>query len=275
MTIFDFDDYKKFVAFRIKDRPAGGRGAFKAMAEAMNVPRSTLSQVFHGHRDLTFEQAIDLAGFFELASLETEFFMALVERSRAGHARLKAFAERKIEALRERSRSLAGRVPSKAVVNEKARATFYSEWYYSAVRLACNLPGLHTAPAIAAYLGLPLPRTRQVLDFLLKTGLCVKERNGFRMGPSSTHIPNEDPLVFRHHQNWRQCALRRMQEYPYLEDDEYCVTIPCSIDKPAMAEIRKALFDVVVKAGQIVDAAKKEEHLACLTLDLLRLRAKA
>jgi transcriptional regulator with XRE-family HTH domain len=95
MTIFEFDDYKKFVDSRIKDYPSGGRGVFKLMAEAMKVPRSTLSQVFNGERDLTFEQAIDLAGFLELSSLETDFFMALVERSRAGNPRLRSFAELK------------------------------------------------------------------------------------------------------------------------------------------------------------------------------------
>src|SRR5262249_29509854 len=163
-------------------------------------------------------QAIDLAGFLELPSLETDFFMALVERSRAGNARLRAFAERKIENLRQKSKTMIGRIPPKAVVNEKVKATFYSEWYYSAVRLVCALPGLQTVPEIAAHLGLPLNRTKQVMDFLVHSGLCVQEKNGYKMGPSSTHIGSDDPLVFRHHQNWRQAAMRRMQEYPYLED---------------------------------------------------------
>ena len=109
MTIFEYDDYKKFVDHRIKDFPSGGRGVFKSMAEAMKVPRSTLSQVFNGDRDLTFEQAIDLTSFLELSPLETDFFMALVERSRAGNMRLKAFAERKIEGLRQKSKTLADR----------------------------------------------------------------------------------------------------------------------------------------------------------------------
>ena len=64
-----------------------------------------------------------------------------------------------------------------------------------------------------------------------------------------------------------------MQEYPYLEDDEYSVTIPCTVDPDAMAAVRKVLFEAMLKIGAIVDASK-EEHLAFITLDLMRIRGK-
>lgn len=273
MTIFEFDDYKKFVDARIKDYPSGGRGVFKLMAEAMKVPRSTLSQVFNGERDLTFEQAIDLAGFLELSSLETDFFMALVERSRAGNPRLKAFAERKIDNLRQKSKTLSGRIPKKAIVTEKEKAVFYSEWYFSAIRMMSNVPDYDTIPALAAHLGLPLGRVKQVMEFLVSCGLCVQEKNGYKMGPSSTHIGAEDPLVFRHHQNWRQQSIKRFVEYPYLEDDELALSMPCTISPEAMAQIRKSLMDSILKITEQVDASK-EEHLAFLNIDLLRIKGK-
>ncbi len=273
MTIFEFDDYKKFVDARIKDYPSGGRGVFKLMAEAMKVPRSTLSQVFNGERDLTFEQAIDLAGFLELSSLETDFFMALVERSRAGNPRLRAFAERKIENLRQKSRTLSGRIPKKAVVTDKEKAVFYSEWYFSAIRMLCNIPEHDTIPALAAHLGLPIGRVKQVMEFLSSCGLVVQEKNGYKMGPSTTHIGSEDPLVFRHHQNWRQLAVKRFVEYPYLEDDEFSVTIPCTTCPETMALIRKSLMDSALRITELIDASK-EEHLAFINIDLLRIKGK-
>jgi len=273
MTIFDFDDYKRFVDGRIRDYPSGGRGVFKLMAEAMKVPRSTLSQVFNGERDLTFEQAIDLTGFFELSTLETEFFMALVERSRAGNPRLRSFSEKKIDTLRQKSKTLAGRIPKKAVVTDKEKSVFYSEWYFSAIRLMCNIPEFESIPALSAHLGLPLGRTKQVVEFLVSCGLCVEEKDGFKMGPSTTHIGSDDPLVFRHHQNWRQQAIRRFVEYPYLEDDELCVTIPCTTSPETMAKLRKSLMDAVLKITEQIDASK-EEHLAFVNIDLLRIKGK-
>jgi uncharacterized protein (TIGR02147 family) len=273
MTIFEFDDYKKFVEARIRDYPSGGRGVFKLMAEAMKVPRSTLSQVFNGERDLTFEQAIDLAGFLELNVLETEFFMALVERSRAGNARLRSFSEKKIDAIRQKSKTLAGRIPKKAVVTDKEKSVFYSEWYYSAIRLLCALPQLDTIPALAAHLGLPIGRTKQVMEFLVSCGLCVQEKDSYKMGPSTTHIGSDDPLVFRHHQNWRQQAARRFMEYPYLEDDELCVTIPCTTSPETMTKLRKLLMEAVLKITEQIDTSK-EEHLAFVNIDLLRIKGK-
>jgi len=273
MTIFEYDDYKKFVDARIRDYPSGGRGVFKLMAEAMKVPRSTLSQVFNGERDLTFEQAIDLAGFLQLTTLETEFFMALVERSRSGNARLKAFSEKKIDTLRQKSKTLAGRIPKKAIVTDKEKSVFYSEWYYSAIRMMCNVPEFDTIPALSATLGLPLGRTKQVVEFLVSCGLCVQEKNGYKMGPSTTHIGSDDPLVFRHHQNWRQQAIRRFTEYPYLDDDELCVTIPCTTAPETMAKLRKSLMDAILKITEQIDASK-EEHLAFVNIDLLRIKGK-
>ncbi len=273
MTIFEYDEYKKYVDARIRDYPSGGRGVFKLMAEAMKVPRSTLSQVFNGERDLTFEQAIDLAGFLELTTLETEFFMALVERSRSGNARLKAFSEKKIDTLRQKSKTLAGRIPKKAVVTDKEKSVFYSEWYFCAIRMMCNVPEFETIPALAAHLGLPLGRTKQVVEFLVSCGLCVQDKSGYKMGPSTTHIGSDDPLVFRHHQNWRQQAIKRFTDYPYLEDDELCATIPCTISVETMAKIRRSLMEAIIKVTEQIDTSK-EEHLAFVNIDLLRIKGK-
>jgi hypothetical protein len=96
MSVFEFDNYRKFVRHAISTTPALGRGSVKKMATALRVHPSLISQVLSGSKDFTSEQANDIASFLNLNELETEYFLCLVDIERAGTSRLKTFLQNKL-----------------------------------------------------------------------------------------------------------------------------------------------------------------------------------
>lgn len=99
MKIFEFQNYKAFIRSMITNHPDLGHGSIKKMAAALRVHPSLISQVLNGIKDLTSEQANDIAGFFCLSELETEYFLCLVDIERAGTTRLKVFHQSRLRRL--------------------------------------------------------------------------------------------------------------------------------------------------------------------------------
>jgi len=267
-SVFDFDDYKVFVRDVIVQRPHRGRGQYRLMAKHMRVHSTLLSHVFRGAKDLTEEQACSLAAFLELSDLDADYLLALVARNRAGTTDLKSAIERRMLALRERHQQIEHRVPGARTLSETERATFYSHWYYSGVRLAAALPGMPDAEAIAQRLELPVPLVRSALAFLLEAGLlATDEPGGYRLSAKRTHLGPSSPFAAAHHRNWRLEAIRR---HSAMSARDFAFTSPITLSRADATKIRALLVDAVARVAEIVEPSSCE-CLVMLNIDWLEL----
>jgi len=266
MVVFDFTKYKEFVVARIQEMPKRGHGQFRKIAAHLSTNSVTISQIFNGDRHLTAEQAVELAEFFGLSSLESEYFVALVERERAGTQKLKKFIDARLALIKDKAQDLKSRLKHDGVLPEEAKAIFYSDWFYSGIRLLTSIEGFDNPDAIAAYFGLSLAKTNKVLEFLTSRGLCVSENGKLKMGPSSTHLEASSPLISRLHTNWR---LKAIEKFPSLTSQELCLSMPCSMSESAFKEIRKDLVDCIERITKVIDSSPSD-HLACVNIDFFK-----
>ncbi len=100
MRVYEAADYKEFlgakiIAYRMV------KGYKSRIAKAAGFSPSFLSQVIHGHVELTPEHAIRLAHFWELDEYETDYFMMLVDHSRAGSVILRDRIASKMQSFKE------------------------------------------------------------------------------------------------------------------------------------------------------------------------------
>lgn len=263
MDIFNYDDYKHYVRDRVVQMPSGGRGEWTKLAQALRIHSTRMSHIFKGSEHLTLEQGFELTRILGLRTAESDFFMDLLQFAKAGTADLKKYYEKKLKDSLVRSQELKTRLPSDRILKDQERAIFYSNWYYSAIRLSTSLPGDHTVDSIARKFSLPKGLVSEVVHFLLATGLCVEKNGKLSMGPSATHLESTSPLISRLHSNWR---LKAIEGYLNLGDHGLAYTGPMSIRSRDAAEIRK----ILVKA--IEDAARYSEidpadSLYCLNVD--------
>lgn len=267
VSVFDFDDYKQFVRQFVGELPHRGRGQYRAMAKHMRVHTTLLSHVFRGTKDLTAEQGCALAAFLGLAELDADYLLALIESSRAGTLDLKNAINRRLTQLRERRSQLEHRIPGARNLSREERATFYSQWYYSAVRLASSLPGMVDAAAIAQRLRLPVDLVRDALGFLLASNLIKQNGDGFELVAKRTHLGASSALASTHHRNWRAVAMNR---YERMSSRDFAFTSPVTLSQKDAARVRELLVGVVSAVTEVVGPSPGES-LCLLNIDWLEL----
>ncbi|HLE01366.1 MAG TPA: TIGR02147 family protein [Bdellovibrionota bacterium] len=265
--LFDYSDYRKYVRDRIKGLPKGGHGQYRRIAHELKMHTTHVSQVFSGRKHLSAEQGTKLASFLALSELETLYFLTLLEFDRAGTQDLKGVKRRMLNEIRDRAKRLSTRLPHDKQLTETEQGVFYSDWVYSAARLATSLPGMKTADAISTELGLPRAKVAKIIEFLLQSGLCVRSSDGLEMGPKRIHVSAESPFVVQHHRNWRLLTGTRANR---VTSDELMFTGPMTLSSTDFGEVRKELVRSIETVLKRVNTSKPK-HLACLNIDWLKL----
>ncbi len=262
MNVFEYRSYKRCVNDWISEQKGGGHGQLRRLAIHLGVNSVVMSQVFRGDRELSLEQALGVAAYIGFTEMERDFFLLLVQKDRAGTHDLKLVFEKQMQALNAASQSLKNRVKHQKFTDEDM-ATFYSQWYYSAIRLGVSIPKLNSTSAIADHLNLDRPLVAKILEFLLKHKLIVEKDGHIDIGPQVTHIGHDSPFVNRHHSNWR---LRSLQAMEKITDTDLYYTGPMALSNEAALSIRELLIELVEKSTKLASASDSEV-LRCLNID--------
>ena len=266
MNIFKFDDYKDCIQSYVESAPQNGRGQFRAIATYLKMHPTLVSRIFNGSRekDLTFEQAADLAHFLKLNDLETDYFLLLVEQSRAGSKSLKLNIQKRKQKLRRQASELSASFEGAHEISEADRAIYYSHWYYSAIQLLTDIPGYQNVNAIATLLKLPHDTVEKAVEFLVATKMVLREHSHLACGPNWIFEPAQSPYAARHHINWRLKSIERLHDY---KSGEKFLTLPVTISKKDRATIAQMILDFVTHVKKIVEPSPPEQ-LSVLTIDL-------
>src|SRR2546430_13286005 len=94
--LFEFTEYKQYVQNWLKNMPKNGHGQLSRIAKHLNISSVSVSHIFNGPRELSEEQAVELAEFFGFSELESEYFLLLVQLERAGTHKLKTKIKNKM-----------------------------------------------------------------------------------------------------------------------------------------------------------------------------------
>ena len=268
MSVFEFQDYRKYLRAFLESLPRKGYGGVNRVAGHLGVNSSLVSQILGGHKDFSLEQAQELCSFIGLSGVEADYFLLLVQKERAGTKKLKSYFDEKIEEARRRSLKVSQRMPQDRKLTDQERAVFYSSWLYSATRLFSSLGQGASVDDVAARFDISRARAAEILEFLRDKGLCVVEKDKFRMGPQRTHLETGSPFLARHHANWRMKAVQRAED---VAEEEVMFTGPLSISKRDFAAVKEQILSLLKSASDRVTASDPEE-IACLNVDLFWIR---
>lgn len=266
MNVFEANNYKEFVLQHIAALPKNGRGELLRISRSIRMHTTTLSQVFRGTKHLTLEQACQLGQYLNLVPLELQCFLLLVQYERAGSDALKKTLKEQLNSYRKQGLKIESRLSVDRVLTEEERAEFYSNWYYSAVRILTDFPTAENVDVIAAKLALPRRKVAETLQFLLKCGLCKMKDGRPVPGPKYTHLDPGSPHTPRHHTNWR---IKAIENYSCMKDEELAYTAPMSLSKKDFDFVRAIVTDAISKIQKTREASPSEV-LACLTIDWFR-----
>ena len=264
MKIFEFDDYKLIIRQFIKSLPSGGRGQVKLMAEHLGVHTTLMSQVISGPKDLTLEQAHKCCSYLSLRNLEVDYFLILVQISRAGTHELKKYYSNKKQELKKEALQISKRIQVEKKLGEQERSIFYSSRLFSAVHLYCSNQSGRTLSEIIDRLKLSTNQAVDTLRFLADCGLCESRDAKYFATVLSTHVDKKSPHLIKHHSNWRIKAIQRSEN---LTEEELMFTGNISLSRSDFLKIREILMQTIKQISEEV-AASPGEDIANLNIDL-------
>jgi len=263
ISIFEYDNYRKFLAKRLSEMPNKGYGQMSLLARHLGVHTTLVSQILKEHKELTTDQAASAAEFFGLSDLEAEYFVLLTQLSRAGNAAAKKIYQKQLQRLKEQSQNLSKRLKSEGKLSDEQRAVFYSDWAYSAIRQSVSIPGIHSVDTVSEYLGLARKKVQSYLEFLIKTGLCKSSQGTIKPGPASTHVESTSPWVRVHHTNWRQRAIQSLDRD---RPGNLNYTCPLTLSKKDADIVKERIIQLIEEVNSVVDPSPSET-LYCLNID--------
>lgn len=262
IILYNYSDFRAYIRDRWSEMPKEGYGQSLRMATFLKVHTTYVSQVMKGHRSLSMEQAAKVCEFFGLSEMESEYFLTLIELDKAGTQELRSILERRLRKTREQFTDLSKRLKASGF-DEKAKAQFYSDWIYSAIRQMTALPAGQSPEGIADALNLPLIRVQEALSFLLAHGLCKEVDGRLAIGPTTTHVPQSSPWVISHHRNWRHKGAENIHR---VDASQFYYTSPMTLSANDAMKIREMILQFLESIDPVIDASPSEE-LHCITID--------
>jgi uncharacterized protein (TIGR02147 family) len=208
-NVFEYTDYIEFIQDWIE---AKGHGSKSIISQAAGVQLAYLSLVLRGGTHLNLEQCLRLKGLFEFTPEETEFFLLLAQKNRAGTKELELHFENQIESIRVQRNLLKKRIGNMVKFSQEEQNRYFSRWYYAAIHTALLIPDLRTQKQLEEHFKLSATEIGEALDFLEKIALIKREKNGFAVESFRMHLPGDSSLINQHHTQWRLMALNDLNK---------------------------------------------------------------
>lgn len=264
MDIFEYKSYKTFIRDYVESLPSNGRGELTRLAQALSIHNTTLSQILKGQKNINQEQAIDLANYLNFNEEELDYLLLLINYERAGSYKLKNYYSAQVEKSAKKCISkITFEDSPHQKLSESVKSKFYSSWSYSGVRVSSSIPEFQTLEKLSHKMGLSRSKTKEILDFLISNGLCIKEKDKYKPGPSHTHIGPDDPFINIHRINWRTKAIEKLV---CMESQELAFSAPMSLSEEDFLKLRSKINKLITEA---INIAKKSspEVTSCLNID--------
>lgn len=268
-SVFEFKNYVEYLQYYLAQLPSGGHGEKSKFAEAMNCHNAYLSKILKKEADLSLEQTHALSRYLAMDPEETDYFLLLVQYSRAGTSDLRKYHAQKIESFGQARSVLKNRFKVEQELSDQDKITYFSEWYYPVIHLMiATLPGFHNLKKIEAALSLSSEVIRHAVLFLERIGALEKEGALFKSGKVNIHLGNDSAMISTYHSQWRVqaiCSLQKKDE----RDLHYSNIV--TIHEADFEIIRNQLVKAIEDTRKTVNESKNENTIGAMTMDWFRL----
>lgn len=252
--IYEFDTYRDYLATKLGAE--GSRtGQRKHLAEYIRVHTTFVSQVLKRRAEFSLEQAELINEFLEHTEEESEFFMLLILKDRAGTQKLKNRFEKQIQIIREKRMNIKERIRANEKISDQDREKFYSSYLYGAVHVLSSISQYQNLEAMAQALNLSRTRMREILDFLIRIGIIDEDKSKLTTGKNHIHLASNSELVLKHHANWRMNAISKLQ---FVNKDNLHYSACLSLSEQDAYKVKESILENLKQNVEIISKSKEE-----------------
>lgn len=263
-SVYQYKGYKRYILDWIEQTPNAGRGQRKNLAEAVGCQTPFVTHVLSGDYHFSLEQGEACARWMGLDDGETEFFLLLLMKERAGTQTLKNLFQKQIDSRLATVQTVGKKVEIKETLDLESQATYYSHWLYSAVHMAVLIPQYRTLESLQKKFQVPTNQLMNVIEFLKEHKLIELTRGQFKVTKSLLYLPKTSPLLPMYHSNWRLKATECSQ---IANSKNFHYTSAISLSQEAYDWIQNKLITLIGEAAEQVKPSA-DEKVACLLIDL-------
>lgn len=244
------------------------RGAIKALSEALECHSTFIALVLKGNADFSLEQAMKVCEHYRLSTQETEFFICLLQRDRAGTLPLKGFFQKQLNQLLENRMDIKKRLKSKELELSQKEVTYFNNWIYQAVHAATQIDGQSSA-SISKFLKVPEDEVKSVLAHLESMALVQKEKSTWASTNNFLHLSKDSSLIRQLHLTWKTKILADLQSGQPFEGAHYSGAI--TLSESDYRKVREMLIESLSRIRSVTQKSTSEK-VCILSMDCYELR---
>ncbi|CAK9249651.1 unnamed protein product [Sphagnum jensenii] len=210
------------------------------------------------------DHAAELARFWNLERDECEYFIGLVDLSRASSRHLRGLIKDQLQRLKNQRKVVSQKIlGAEQVTDLKSEATYYSTWYWSAIHLLVEIPEFQTQNAIARRLSLPIEIVQNALIQLETMGLVKRSEDRWIPGKKNIHLPEDSVMREMNHMHWR---LRALQDVQSKNPASFHYTSVFSVSRGDLEKLHSMMTEFMMQSRKLIVPSPAEE-LCCLSCD--------
>jgi hypothetical protein len=219
--------------------------------------------VLNGPGHFTLEHAALIDEFLCHAPEESEYFLLLVHKARAGnHTLARSYRRRMKEIISGHQQRAEIKLAKPVAADDAALALYYSSWQVSATHIAL-MTGPQSFAKLMARLAMPQAVLQNALRLLEDLDLVSKEKDVYCAHPARWHLPPESPWIRQHHQNWRRKVIQKLDGDRSKTDLHY--SGPMVLAAGSVHKLRRLLINTIEQLEPLIaEPGEDEAHAICL-----------
>lgn len=271
MKVFNYENYRAYLL----DELGGANkrnGEKRRLADHLQCQPSHITQVLAGRNNLSLEHAIRASTFFAHSSLETEYFLALVQLDSAGTKELREHLKKDCAEKLKKATNLEERIKSSTskVSEMNQNSIYYSDKVYALVHVAVSLPQVNTINDLKALLNIDEIKISRALSFLKDQQIVATNNDGnLTTGPGHTFLNKSSIYINSHHQNLRRHASSTIDSQ--VSDENLHYSTYFTVSKEKYQKIRASITDLIANNLNEIDDSEPEV-VACFVTDLFQVK---
>jgi uncharacterized protein (TIGR02147 family) len=263
ISIYDYDDYKKFIVDWIELGANKGRGLRIQLAKALSCQTPYVTHVLSGDYHFSPEQGTACAEWMGINEIDTEYLLLLILKQRSATRQSAGVFSKQIEKRKSQENLLKKRLKIKEGLTADNQMQYYSHWMYAAIHMAIMNPKMQTLDAIEKYFQLPRNKIISVIEFLVESELVEFKDQKFKVKSPMIHLEKSSPLLAIHHANWR---LRTIDVVKDKDNSNLHYTGVISLSNTDYEWVRSQISLVLEKVADRIKESD-DEKIALLAFD--------
>ena len=258
-TVYEFDDYKKFIKSSFSKQENSGRGQRFRLAQFLGCQDSYISLVLNGDRQFSVEQAEGTARFLHLGEEEKEFFILLLLRERAGTVQARRYFSSKLDEKRRAFQDFRSRVQIEKDLSDSDKMHYYGNPLMAKVHMFLTIPGKYSVEELARRFQVSPAKMQEVCRFLSDKAF-IKEKSGRYFEASKfLFLDKRSPFIVQHHANWRLDAIHAIQD---RREEGMHLSMAITLSEKDAEVLRQKIAQFVEECSSAIKDSKEETLMA-------------